>query len=204
MGSSHLQRIASVCMLLILLAGCSKEEMKKFASDTTKVVQDTTATAAKNVETMAEGAGETTADMQEKLNMAGSIDLTAGGPIKTEACYAYLHPQGSRPAGAKRAAILQLRSYRDQKSEAFPSVFLQAQVRVNSISELTIDPIKARLFVQLEKDGKVLFSEAGTPVTLEVTAVDEKSLKAKLVGASLVDTGGGGVEATGQFEGVWQ
>lgn len=196
MGSYQFQRAVAVLMILGGLAGCSKDDLGKLADKAKGALEDGKEFYEEKTKSAADSMGDAKAKMQEQLNMAGSIQIKAGGDFNTKACYASLVQQGSG-----RPAVFQLRSYRDEGSEEFPSIFLQAQVPAASAEELKAAPIEARLFVQEERDGKVLFSAMDKPVQLKITAVDEKSLKAELVSASLFDTARGeAVPATGQFE----
>jgi len=190
------------CTLLTIAFGCSTEDLgnlvdkaKNAASEGTEKVKEAVS---QEVESVQEKMGAASTEVQEQLSMAGTIELTAGAPLKTDACYARLIAQGAR-----RPAVLQLQSYRDANSESFPSVFLQSQVEVSSPSELVGKIVSARLFVQRDAQGSVLFSETESPVELRIVSLEEKLLSAELVAASLLDTATGeSVAATGRFEGV--
>jgi hypothetical protein len=99
--------------------------------------------------------------------------------------------------------VLQLQSYRDAENESFPSVFLRSQVNASSPSDLIGQIVTARLFVQQDAQGSVLFSETGSPVELKIVSFEEQLLTAELVAGSLLDTATGeSVAVTGKFEGV--
>lgn len=200
---THRAALASVILATITI-GCSKDELDKLAAKAKNAVAEGGAKAkeavSENVEAAKKGISGAAAEVQEQAGVAGRITLDAGGEVKTGACYASFITQASG-----RDAVLQLRSYRDAENESFPSVFLQAQVRAGSAAELTNTSIEARLFVQVEQNGRLLSSEAGKPVELKVVSVEGKVLKAELAAASLVDpTTGESVTTTGQFEGVLQ
>jgi hypothetical protein len=99
--------------------------------------------------------------------------------------------------------VLQLQSYSDADRETFPSVFLQAHVQANSIAELIGEPLAARLFVQREAQGPVLFSDVSTPIELKITAVQDQLVSAELTGAALRNTTTGAeTPVTGKLTGV--
>ncbi len=186
-------RLAAILILAIIAAGCSKEDLTGALDKAKNAVTDS---AAKTKDVVEEKMASTTDQVQQTLNLAGSIELTAGAPIKTDACYVSLIPQGSG-----RPTVLQLQSYRD--AESFPSVFLQAHVQANSITELIGEPLAARLFVQREAQGPVLFSDAATPIELKITAIEDQVVSATLTGAALRDTTTGAeIPVTGSVTGV--
>ncbi|MDA1048885.1 MAG: hypothetical protein O3C40_00180 [Planctomycetota bacterium] len=192
MSHVHHTRV-TILIFAVIAAGCSKEDLtgafdkaKNAVADTSQAVQD-------KMET-------TTDQVQEKLNLAGSIELTAGEPIKTDACYVRFMPQG-----AGRPAVLQLQSYRDADRESFPSVFLQAQVQANSLAELVGEPLSARMFVQREAQGPVLFSEISTPIEFKITSIEEQLVSAELTSAKLRETTTGAkIQVTGKLTAVFE
>ncbi len=185
-------------MLVLALAtafGCSKEDLTG-ALDKAKNAVVENAEKAKDV--VQEKMETTTEQVQEQLNLAGSFELTAGEPLKTDACYVRLVQQSNG-----RPTVLQLASYRDVEREAFPSVFLQAQVEAASLSDLVGKTISGRLFIQREANGPVLFSEDGSPVELSITSVDEQLMSAELTNAKLRETTSAiEIPVTGTLQGV--
>lgn len=202
MVRTHPGGLVIACSLLSIAFGCSKEELgdlvdkaKDAASEGTEKVKQAVSENVETVQGRMEGAS---AEVQEQLGMAGAIELTAGTPVKTNACYARLITQGSG-----RPTVLQLQSYRDAENETFPSVFLHSRVNGSSPSELVGKIVSARLFVQQDAQGSVLFSETGSPVELRIASLEEQLLTAELVAGSLLDTATGeSVAVTGKFEGV--
>ncbi len=196
MSHAH-QRLAAILILAVVATGCSKEDLTGALDKAKNAVTDN---AAKAKEAVQEKMASTTDKVQEQLNLAGSIELTAGETFTTNACYVSLIPQG-----AGRSTVLQLQSYRDADSESFPSVFLQAHVQANSITELIGEPLAARLFVQRQAQGPVLFSDEATPIELKITAVEDQIISAELTGAKLRDTSTGAeIPVTGSVTGVLQ
>jgi len=190
-------RRATILFLAVFAAGCSKEDLTGALDKAKNAVTDN---AAKAKQAVQEKMSTTTEKVQEQLKLAGSIELTAGEPIKTDACYVRWIPQGSG-----RPTVLQLQSYSEADRETFPSVFLQAPVQANSITELIGEPLAARLFVQREAHGPVLFSDVSTPIELKITAVQDQLVSAELTGATLRNTTTGAeTPVTGSITGVLQ
>jgi hypothetical protein len=188
-------RGATIVILAIFAIGCSKDDL---AGALDKAKNAMSENAAKAKEAVQSKMDATTEQVQQQLNLAGTIELTAGDVVKTEACYLSLIPQGSG-----RPTVLRLQSYRDAERESFPSVFLQAHVQANSVAELIGEPLAARLFVQRDAQGPILFSDVATPVELKITAVEERLISAELSGTKLRDTSTGAeIPVTGKLTGV--
>ena len=186
---------ATTLILAVFAVGCSKEDLTGALDKAKGAVAEGTAKAKQVVQ---ENVETTTQQVQEQLNLAGSFDLTAGEPLKTNACYVSLIPQG-----AGRPTVLQLQSYRDADRDSPPFVFLQAHVQANSIADLVGEPLSARLFVQRDAQGPILFSDVSTPIEFEITSVEEQQVSAKLTNAVLRDTATGAeIPVTGSMTGV--
>ena len=195
MWHAHSWQAASV-MLALVAVGCSQEDLTGALDKAKDVVADS---AAKGKQFVQEKMDETTEQVQEQLNLAGRFELTAGEPLMTDACYVRVIAPGTG-----RPTILQLQSYRDAERESFPSVFLQAQLQANSLAELVGEPLSARLFIQREPEGPILFSEISTPITLTITSLENQLVSAELTGAALRDTStGGDIPVTGNLTGVF-
>jgi hypothetical protein len=196
MSRSHWLGTAILCGIALAAPGCDKAgQLFDKATEGAGELKDGVADKGKDL--LQSGV----AQVQEQANLAGSIDLSVADP--TQACYVNFIPQGSG-----RPTVLQLQSYREAKQEAFPSVFLQAQVDAEALSELVDQTIDARLFVQPQENGPVLFSENlggenANPVKLKIVSLEEKLLTAELVSATLRNTATGeNVDVTGTFTGV--
>lgn len=181
---------------LVMVGGCNKgnvtdlvDKVKQTASESTEKVK----------ETVTEQVGNAAGEMQEQLQLAGSIELQLDQPLKTQACYVQFVQQGSG-----RPNVLQLQSYRSAEDESFPSVLLHAQVSAASAQELVGQIASARLFVQPDRSGPTWYSVVGSPVEVEIVSIDEQTLTAKLVGGSLQNTVDAETSVTGTFQGVFQ
>jgi hypothetical protein len=196
MSLAQIPRV-TIVIVAIIATGCSKEDLTGALDKAKNAVSEN---AAKAKDAVQSKMGATADQVQQQLNLAGSIELTVGDAVKTDACYVSLLPQG-----AGRPTVLQLQSYRDAEHESFPSVFLQAHVQANSMAELIGEPIAARLFVQREAQGPVLFSDIATPIELKITSVEERVISAELSGAKLRDTSTGAeLPVTGKLTGVFE
>ena len=94
-------RQAAVLILAVVAIGCNKEDLTGALDKAKNAVTENAAKAKQAVQEKLDAA---TQQVQEQLNLAGSIELAAGAPIKTDACYVSLIPQGSG-----RPTVLQLR-----------------------------------------------------------------------------------------------
>ncbi|MEO8496107.1 MAG: hypothetical protein ABI614_13635 [Planctomycetota bacterium] len=190
MTHAHHWRV-TILILAVIAVGCSKEDLTGALDKAKNAVTETTSKVKEKLET-------TTEQVQEKLNLAGSIELIAGEPIKTDACYVSVIPQG-----AGRPTVLQIQTYRDADRESFPSIFLQAHVQANSLAELVGEPLAARMFVQRAAQGPILYSDVATPIELKITSVEGQLVSAELTGAMLREsTTGAAIPVTGKLTGV--
>jgi len=186
------------CWLALATLGCSKEDFTELVDKAKNAATEGSSQVAENVEAAKQKMASASAGVQEQLNLAGRIELSVGEPARTDACYVNFVPQGSG-----RPTILQLQSYRSAAQESFPSIFLQAQTNAESLTELVGKTLPARLFVQPQQGGPVLFSQDAEPVALKIVSVDDKTLAAELVSGSLLNTASGtSIAATGTFTGT--
>jgi len=183
-------------------AGCGKSvsdiasSVKDAASEGVQSVKDTAQQVSQDVTNKVQGVTDQAA---QTLEMAGSMQLQIDQPLQVSACYAsFSHVK------AAGAGVLQLQSYREAEQESFPSVFVRAPCSTATLAELTGQTLAAQMFVQPQQNGPV-WSATAEPVQLKITAVEEKQLKAEIVGGNLANSGTGATQAvTGSFEGVLQ
>jgi hypothetical protein len=171
--------------LAACLAGCSKdkldeivEQAKQKAGEVSQSVQET----AKAAQQSAAQAAQTA---QEQAGLAGSVEITLDAPVKTQACYARLVAfRDGRPG------MLQLTSHWLTPQEAFPSILIHAQTEAASLSELAGQTLAAQVFVMPQSGGPVWRTAEGETAQLKIVSVDDQSLKAELVGGTLIQVGG--------------
>jgi len=172
-----IQLTTAMCFAGLCLVGCDK------VSELTEKAKEAASDAAENINEKAAELKEKAQDAKETLSLAGSIDLATNPPVKASACYvSFVTSSSGRPN------ILKIQSYRDAASESYPSVYLQAQVKASTPGGLVAEPVNAQLFVQLVKDGPVLFSAPGSPVQLQITSFDDKSFAGKVTGGNVFNT----------------
>lgn len=187
----------SILLAVLALAGCNNAKLKAIAAKAQ-------ATAAKSAESIQKKATEqissASTDVQEQLQLAGKINLELDEPLEAKACYARFVSQGSG-----RPTVFELRSYSSPDKEMPPSVFYHAQIRATSAAELSGQVVSGRLFIQTRPDGPVWYSPTGSPVEVKITSIEEKTLTAEIVSASLQNTQtGASINATGSFHAVQQ
>lgn len=171
-------------------AGCGKIELPKSIEEAKQAVSET-------VETVKEQAPAAPSATKSPAVPVGSIELTAGEPVKTGGCYGRI-----LAFSAGRPAVLQLTSYEDARAEAFPSVFLRAQLPEGAAEALAGQTVQAEVYVRVKADGPILHSAADRPVELKITAADGATIAGEVTLGQLVSTDGGNpVDVTGKFTG---
>ena len=183
-------------LALMVGGGCNKGDVTDLVD---KVKQTASESTEKVKEAVSEQVGNATGEMQEQLQLAGSIELQLDQMLSTQACYVQFLQQGSG-----RPNVLQLQSYRSAEDESFPSVFLRAQVSATSAQELVGQVAAARLFVQPQQDGPTWYSAVGSPVEVQVVSIDDQMLTAELVGGTLENTAHAETGVTGTFQAVFR
>lgn len=193
-------RGAAMLAIVVLLAGCGKDDLNSLVDQAKQQAMAGGEAVAKSVDQSLDQAAEQLAGTKEVLNLAGDMQLTLGEPLSTSACYARVVS-----IGGGRPNVLQLTSYRDKSQESFPSVFVQAVVTGDSISAISGQTVEAELFAQRESNGPVLFTDVGQMVTLKVAQVEGQTATIEVVGGQLRDSQSGGeVPAQGVFHAVWE
>ena len=203
MSESRLLCGITLPLLLVLgtLLGCSKEDISKLASSAkeaaTEGMEAVSDKAREVQETVAEQSEGVSGSVQEQLQLAGSMKLTLGGPLQTDACYVRLVR-----AGGGRSNVFQLQSYRDKENESFPSVYVHALTSAASLSELAGQSLQAKMFVQTQQGGPIFYSgEDAVQVTLQ--SIEDDKVLGEFVSGNLIQGDSGASQpVTGSFEGV--
>ena len=184
-------------IVLISMGGCDSAKLKALADKARNAASQGADSIKKQVTEQVDSAR---AEVQETLQIAGKMTLTLNSPIETKACYARFVQQGSQ-----RPTVFELRSYSSPEREEFPSVFFHSQIRAKTAAELSGQVVSGRLFIQLVANGPTWYSVAGSPVELRITSIEDKSLTAEIVSASLHNTQtGASTDVTGSFDAVQQ
>lgn len=162
------QSIAGLAILVLCVAGCDTKKVTEAVS--------TTVDAAKNT------VNQTVETVKQEANLAGSMDLSTSPPVATSACYATL-----TVTGGERPNVLQLASYKDAELERFPSMFIKANVKANSLQELSGQNLQAELYAQAVENGTVWHTRTGSPASVTISAVDATSLTGECNGVKLIN-----------------
>lgn len=168
MNLSRAPSFACLAAVLMCLAGCDAKKVTEAVT--------TTVDAAKN------SVNQTVETVKQEANLAGSMDLSTSPPVATTACYATL-----TITGGERPNVLQLASYKDAELERFPSMFIKANVKANSLQELSGQNLQAELYAQAVENGTVWHTRTGSPASVTISAVDETSLTAACNGVKLIN-----------------
>ena len=99
-----------------------------------------------------------------------------------------------------RHSVLQIRSYPKVDLESYPSIFIQAQVSANDMATLAGNTIPARLFLQVEENGPIWYSDEGQDVSLRIVSYTDGEVSAKVESGILRNTDTGKqAEMVGEF-----
>ncbi len=188
-------------LLLLNVVGCGGQSVSDLASSVkdaaTQGVQSVKDTAQQVSQDVTGAAQNVTDKASQTLELAGTMKLTVDQPVEIPACYASFSRVDAAGAG-----VLELKSYRDAQGESQPSVLVHAPCSVNTLTELTGQTLAAQMFLQPEADGP-LWTATTQPVSLKITAIDGKRIRAELAGGSLTHSATGASQSvTGVFEGV--
>lgn len=151
-----------IALSAMAIAGCNKpveETINNTVGQATQVVQ------------------QTVENVKQEANLVGSMELATNPPIAAKACYAKLFViDDGRPN------VFRLASYKSDELERFPSIMLQAQVNAESLSGLQGQTVKADVFARTQDNGLIWHSPAGSPASITISAIDDKSLTCTLSG----------------------
>jgi len=189
--------------LLFATAGCGGKNISDLASSVKDAASQGAQTVKDTAKQVSEDLGGTARGMADKASqaaqLAGTMKLAIDPPLEISACYANFSRLQAAGIG-----VLQLQSYRDARQESFPSVFIRVQHSVATLAELAGQTLDAQMFVQPQENGP-LWTATAEPVQLKITSVEDKTLRAEIVGGILVHSDTGATQAvTGAFEGVLQ
>ncbi len=113
----------------------------------------------------------------------GKIELTVGPAINAASCYFR-----TAAFSAGRPTVVQFTSYKDPKSESFPSIMVRATLPVGAASPTVGQTLQAQVYIQEKANGPVMHAALENPVEISVTAADGKVVDAKITGGSVRNT----------------
>lgn len=162
--------VSAFALTTLMFVGC----------DTKKVQEAVTST----VDAAKTSVSQTVEAAKQEINLSGSMEISTAPPIQAKACYAKLIV-----IGGGYPTTLQLASYKTPELERFPSMFIVAPVKVESLSQLVGQSVKADLYAQTAEGEAVWQTPDGSPATLTISAVDENSLTAHCNSVTLIKQG---------------
>ena len=196
-------RGAGCCVLglALMAAGCGGQSISDLASSVKDAASQGVQSVRETAQQVSEDVTGTARGLADKASeaaaLAGAMRLAIDQPVETSACYvsfSWLQAAG--------IGVLQMQSYRTAEQESVPSVFVRVQHSVASLAELVDQTLDAQMFVQPQQDGP-LWTATVQPIQLKVTSLEDKTLRAEIIGGTLVHSATGASQAvTGVFEGV--
>ncbi len=198
-----MKQIFAVIFAVMLLTGCSKEEMNQMVADAKKSAGELQSSAGDALDKAKSSAGDAVAKAKQAAQKAGDLAALGGSGSGTmmldantsfSASYIRLIPlEGG-------AAVLQIKSNRDDSTEAFPSFLIQGQVTASSLEQLVGSPIACRVFAQRDRKAPVWSDHAGDPVMVSL-AKNKQMFTATFSGATLFNsTDESKITSSGTFE----
>jgi hypothetical protein len=177
----------AICTLIfVVLSGCDKEKMDELVAkakdtaseigeksgDALKKVKESTDKALNNakdsVTNIKDTAAKLTTSAGNLVSMNGSANITLDAPTDFPASFVRIV---SMPDGTK---VLQMKSYKDGESDAYPAFFIQAVVEQSSVDSLSGQSIPCQLFAQTSEGGDVWTNANGQPIAVQFTKQDKK------------------------------
>jgi hypothetical protein len=101
-----------------------------------------------------------------------------------------------------RDSIVQLASYDTPEREQFPSLFLRAVTRANTIQELLNQKLSAQLYAQIAANGSPLHNLPNQTVEIFVTAIEGQHVRGTFAGQAHDVDSGADVPVSGNFQAV--
>jgi hypothetical protein len=168
-------------LVVVCLAGCSKEQFSQAVN--------------KSVEQVQQKVTQTVETVKEQANLAGSLELTLDQPIKTGRCYASLFQLSEG-----RPSVFQITSYQSTTDENFPSAMLRAEISQTTLTALVGQKVSAQVYLQSVANGPIWHTQHDQPVELSITAADDKSVSGEVVSGKVINTDSGqSVDVKGKF-----
>lgn len=184
--------VGVVVVAQIAMSGCSKEKMDELRQSVNESIDKSKKAVKENVDAATNVASA-------KAGLSGSMTLSAGRTVPTEACYATFVEQ--QP---DRSNVLKLQSYISAETESFPSALIQAQVDEISQTELSGKTVKAQVFIQHEQSGPIWSTNPDEPAEIAIDSMRDNVLKAKVVKGTVYNSQtGDSVQLKGNVEGIF-
>lgn len=180
--TSHRVVTLLLFVILLVLGGCSKEEIKE------KLKQ-----AQEKVEAVAESTAKA---VEDKLPETGSIALEMSKPVEQlkRADFELIVIGDGRPN------VVQILNYDPaSSSRVYPSVLLHGTTRATSAAGLSSETVACDLYFQASPSGPIVMTKPGAsvPVTFGSLSVEENTLSASLGAADLISADNSPISLSG-------
>lgn len=110
------------------------------------------------------------------------MELSVSPSIQAGDCFVRLYTFSD-----DRPNVLAVTSYRDEESETFPSIMIQAQVTDDDLQALAGRELEASLFATQSANGAVWNHVDGEKVKIKIT-LGEKDITGEITGGSVIST----------------
>lgn len=190
---------AGIVIPLCLLTACSQEDVNKMIDQGKQAVDQGTQSVSNAVDQAKTVATESTTKAKETLQLSGKMELASDAPITTSGCYSIWVP-----AHDSRPAVLQIQSYKEAKTESFPSVYIRSLVSAEKAADLVGQTIDVQIYGQTQSGGPVWFSASETPGKLKILSSDDQQMTCELEQCVLERSdGAASTTLSGKITGIW-
>ena len=175
------KRVWILLVSVVLVGGCSKEEVDKMVADVKQSAGDLKSSAN-------DALAKTKQAAQSVGDLAGATDFTGSASIKLDTATAFASSYIRLiPAGDGRPALLQIKSSPDGGPEKFPAFLVQGETDGQSLAGLNGKSIPVRVFVQQTEKGTVWSNVNSDPIMITIQQVDKRFV-AKFEQGKLIDS----------------
>lgn len=174
-------KIGATLLMLSITIGCDtiSDVLPNSVKDKAEEVQASVS------DTVGDAASKAVETVKEVAQTAGSAEIMLNREVQAGRCYASLHQPGEN-----RPAILQLKSYRFEADESFPTFLFHAESPTGSWNELVGQEVTGQLFLQQQADGEVWYTQPDGLLTVKVISNQDGNVEAELISGTLVSTSG--------------
>lgn len=161
-----------ILLLSVVIAGCSSDQVKQLTDQVSKQAEQVTKKASETVQQIAPQvqdalASGPTGEATFQLDSTVSIQNAFGRLL-------ILKPD--------RKNVLQVRSYRVESDENFPSFLFQAQTETADIQACVGQSLEGQLFIQVSEDGPIWSTTDSDRITMKILELTDGELVAEVDG----------------------
>jgi hypothetical protein len=172
----------------LIVVGCSKEDLDKMVADAKNKAGSLKDSASQAIE-------KTKQSVQSVADTDGTGAIQLEGEIKFGQSFIRLIP-----ADGNRPAIVQIKSSRES-SDSFPAYFIQSEVNVGSLDELSGKTVSCNVFAQKSKTDPVWSNQGTNPILVSIQK-EGTAFKASFQGVVVNSLTGSQANVSGRFEPV--